>query len=247
MSDVFGSAGRVGYVAPSTCERLAKDFYQIVPDTLGLLIATLSISRINQDHVKRALEQIETAAMQLVDTGAEAVFSAGIPLVIEGGEAYDTELKDRLEQATGRPCATDFGTALSALRHLELENILLVTPFTDVFTEQIAGALRDSGMNVVGQAGLGYDRQSQYGLIPNSAPTTAIRRLMAEHEGVQGVYVPCGRIGDVLQISAMEEEFGVPVLTANQLMLWWSLGWAGMRPAVNGGGRLLEGLVEKSP
>lgn len=244
MSDVFGSAGRLGYIAPSTCERLAKEFYGVVPDDLGLLIATLPITRIHSDHVALALEQVERAAVQLAETGADAIFSAGLPLVLDGGgEPFDAELRQRLEDATGLPCGTDLGASLEAIRGLGLDDLVLVTPFTDDVTDRIVAALRAAGVGVLASSGLGHERQREYGLLPSSAPTEVIDRLLAEHPDARGVYVPCGRFGDVHAISALEKQFGLPVVTANQVVLWWSLRWAGLHPVVDDCGQLLAGLT----
>jgi maleate isomerase len=245
--EVFGSGGRIGYVAPSTCERVAKEFYQVAPADLALIIATLSIKRITQEEVDSALQQLEAAAMHLVVTGAEAVYAAGLPLVVAGGHTFDDDLRRRLEDATGLACGTDLSVALAALEELGLEDILLVTPFTQQYTEEIARVLADTGVNVLGSAGMGYDRQSQYGLLPDSAPRDAIRELLADHPGARGIYVPCGRIGDVRHISAWELEFGLPVLTANQLMIWWSLRQANAVPAIDDCGELLSRMRRLQP
>lgn len=239
----FGSAGRIGLIAPSTCERAAKEFYQVAPDDLGLLIATLPISRIAQDHVDAALARIEDAAAQLAATGAEAVYAAGLPLVVAGGEAFDRELVGRVERASGLPGAgTDYSVAQAGIRELGLRDVLLVSPFTQDYTGEIAGVLADSGIEVPGYAGMGHDRQLQYGLLPDTAPRDAVRELLARHPGASGVYVPCGRIGNVRDVSAWEQEFGIPVLTANQLFIWWALRQAGAAPVTDDCGELLTGM-----
>lgn len=243
----FGRAGRIGVIAPSTCERVAKEFYQVAPDDLGLLVATLPISQIRQDHVDAALAGVEAAAAQLAATGAEAVYAAGLPLVVVGGEAFDAELRRRVEEVSGLPgSGTDLSVALAGLRELDLRDILLVTPFTQEYTGRIAALLADCGINVLGYAGMGHERQIEYGLLPDSAPRDAVRELLARHPEARGVYVPCGRIGNVRHVSAWEREFGVPVLTANQLFIWWALRHAGAAPVPDDCGELLT-RMRRSP
>lgn len=247
MNPVFGAGGRIGYIAPSTAERVAKEFYEFVPDDLGLLIATLPIVKISDSDVEDALGRIEKRARQLVETGAEAVFSAGIPLALAGGgEKFDTQLRERLSRTTGMPCATDFGAALAALRSIGAERIALVTPFTADYTARISTALRESRIEVVAEKGLGYDTQKGYGMLSTSVIDDAIREVTGMASNIDAVYVPCGRIGSVDGLTDLEAELGIPVITANQIMIWWSLGITGLTPASGTGGALLNGLSQKA-
>ena len=219
----FGGGGRVGYVAPSTCERMAREFYAVAPPDMAMLIASLPISRLSRDHIDEALQRVRTAATQTVETGAEAVFASGLPLVIKGGLAFDRRLRDDLEQATQKACMTDLGVALAAMESLELEAVLLVTPFVQELNDGIVPILEQAGVHVVADVAMGYDRQNQYGFLPNSAPRAAARELLARHPDADGVYMPCGRVGNVLEITEWEAEFGMPVITCNQMTIWWAL------------------------
>ncbi|TFB75014.1 hypothetical protein E3O06_06680 [Cryobacterium glaciale] len=250
MSPIFGSAGRIGYIAPSTAERVAKEFYELVPEELGLLIATLPIVRISDSDVQHALDRIEKRARQLVETGAEAVFSAGIPLALAGGgEGFDTQLRERLSAATGVPCATDFGAALAAIRSIGAQKIALVTPFTVEYTTRISTALWESEIEVVAERGFGYDTQKGYGMLSTSMIDDAVRSVAGKASNIEAVYVPCGRIGSVRGLKDLEAELGIPVITANQILIWWSLNITGLAPTSDTGGALLNGLSEgsKSP
>ena len=118
---------------------------------------------------------------------------------------------------------TDLGIALAAIASLDLEKVLLVTPFTQEMNDGIVPILDEAGVHVLADTAMGYDRQSQYGFLPNSAPRLAARELLARHPDANGIYVPCGRIGNVLELTEWEAEFGLPVITCNQMTIWWAL------------------------
>ena len=237
---VFGSGGRIGYVAPSTCERLAREFYDVAPRDMALLIASLPISRLSRDHIEQALQRVRDAARQTVQTGAEVVFASGLPLVIQGGLAFDQQLRDDLEQATGKPAMTDLGIALAAMATLDLDRVLLVTPFVQELNDGIVPILEQAGVQVVADAAMGYDRQSQYGVLPDSAPLLAARELLARHPDAEGIYMPCGRVGNVLKLTAWEHELGMPVISCNQMTIWWALQQFGRCTASTACGTLLD-------
>lgn len=219
----FGSGGLLGYIAPSTCERAVREFYAVVPPTIGMLIASLPIVEVSADQATRALEQIESAARQLASTGADLVYAGGLPLILAGGLAFDAQLQDRLASASGRPAVTDLGVVLRAFRALGIDRWGLVTPFSEPWTARIAEVLAEAGFTVCGHRSLGLDRQIDYGKLPYGAARPAIEAVLADHPEIEGLYLPVGRVGHVGLIPDWEEEFGRPIVTANQSMIWWTL------------------------
>ncbi|MQB00738.1 MAG: hypothetical protein GEU78_10670 [Actinobacteria bacterium] len=237
--DVFGGHGRLGYIAPSTCERAAREFYGLAPDGVAMLIATLPIAQLSDTDVDAALAGIATAAEQLVQTGADIVFSAGIPLVLRSGIAGNRALRERLEEVTGCPVGTDLEATVDAIRAVAAERIVVVSPFKEELHTRYMPILGECGLQVLADVAMEYDRQIEYGKLPDDAPLEVAQRLVAEHPDVDAVYMPCGRIGNALEISRWEERLGRPVVTANQAMIWWTLQQFGVSSPSSVGGCLL--------
>lgn len=220
---VFGQAGRVGLIAPSTCERAAKDFYQVVPDDIGLIIASLPVAKIAASDVERALVGMDNAAKQLAETGADIIFSAGIPLVLAGGIEADKSLQERIQSVSGLTSMTDLCAALAALEAVNASRITLCTPFDEPTTERIAEVVSDAGFEVIASKGAGLMKQRDYAMLKNGAFAEMAVELAASSAGVDAVYIPCGRIGDVRLTAQIEEACKCPVITANGLFIWWAL------------------------
>lgn len=238
---VFGSGGRVGYICPSTCERFAREFYETAPADVALLISTLTISQINQEHVDRALAGIEQGARHLAATGADMIYAAGLPLLLRGGLTADRQLRESLERATGLPCMTDLTSILYACRQVNVERIVLASPFTDEINEQIASIFAEVGIHVLAHRGFGLDRQIAYQRLDLKAPEGLLKELFAKHPQAEGAFVACGRFGYVPDVTALEEMFGVPVLLANQVAIWWALDTLERATISSRGGHLLTG------
>ncbi len=236
---VFGERGRVGLIAPSTCERAAKDFYQAVPDDIGLIIATLAVSKISSNDVELALKGIETAAKQLADTGADIVFSAGIPLVLEGGIEADRRLKTQITSVSGLPSITDLNAALLALAEINATRIVLCTPFDTPTTDRIAEVLGEAGIEVLGSVGAGKMKQKDYALLKNGVFADMAYELVSANPKADAVYIPCGRIGDIRLTDALENRCRRPAITANGLFIWWALKTLKVNNPIEGYGKLL--------
>lgn len=235
---VFGSDGLLGYIAPSTCERAVREFYAAVPPTIGMLIASLPIVEVSADQATRALAEIEGAAHRLASTGADLIYAGGLPLILAGGAAFNAQLQDRLASASGRPAVTDLSVVLQAIRALGLDRWGLVTPFSEPWTARIAEVLFEADVEVCAHRSLGLDRQIDYGKLPYGAARGAIEALLADHPETEGLYLPVGRVGHVGLIGAWEQEFGRPIITANQSMIWWALNEFGHDASATGLGRL---------
>ncbi len=240
IEQVFGERGRVGLIAPSTCERAAKDFYQVVPDDIGLLIASLSVAKIASSDVDQALVGMDNAAKQLAETGADIIFSAGIPLVLQGGIEADRDLQARIESVSGLPSMTDLCAAIDAIAAVNASRIVLITPFDQVTTDRIAEVLSDTGIKVLASRGAGMMRQREYAMLKNGAFAMMAKDLVASSTGVEAVYIPCGRIGDIRLTEQIEEDCGCPVITANGLFIWWALKALAADCSIDDYGQLLK-------
>ena len=236
--EVFGSGGRLGYISPSTCERAAKEFYLAAPENVAMLIASLPISRVIQDHVDQALTRIEDAARQLADTGADAVFAAGFPLTLQGGPDFDAELRNKLEVASGLPVMSELSATVEAFNALACRTIGVVAPFREALTVRLAEVLASFGIEVVAHRSFDEERQSVIEQIPHSRTREAIRELLAERPDVDALYLPVGRINSLVLLEDWELEFSRPTVTANQIMIWRGLQQLGVK-AQHPYGRLL--------
>jgi maleate isomerase len=237
--ETFGDHGRLGYIAPSTCERAAREFYGLVPNGVAMLIATLSIAELSDAAVDAALTGIVSAAEQLRRTGADVLFSAGIPLVLRAGTAGNRALREHLEAVAGCPVGTDLEATVGALRAVSAERIVVVSPFKQELHTRYLPILAEYELQVLADVPMGYDRQIEYGRLPDHAPLKVAQELVAKHPDSEAVYMPCGRIGNALELSHWEERLERPVVTANQAMIWWTLKQFGVSSPSMGGGSLL--------
>ncbi len=153
-----------------------------------------------------------------------------------GGVEGEQAIRDAITLA-GLPAAvTTSGALVRALHHLGARRVGVATPYD----EDITGALS----RFLGEAGFEVSRTAHLGLhhhiwrVPAEETKDLVRRVC--DEDTDAVFVSCTNLPTYDVITELEEELGVPVLTANQVTMWSALAEMGLTP-VGPGQRLIEG------
>ncbi len=240
---MLGWRGSLGYIAPSTGERAIPEFYQFAPEGVAMLVTALTIHELTEEQMDRAVAQVEDKARHLAATGANALFFAGAPPVIVRPGRYDKEIIARMEAASGGlPSTTDLTVALEAFQHLGITRMVVATPFQESMNALLRRFLEGAGCKIVAMRGLGKLRNVEIAALPDYAPYQLASELVKEAPEADGIYIPCGRWGNPRVFEQVERDLHRPVVTANQITIWWALKTLGIAGPFNGYGRLLQTL-----
>ena len=195
-----------------------------------------------------ALEPVRAFAdPPLLDDAAELLAAAPLHAIGFGftsssyvrGAADDEALRERLEARTrGIPVAITSLSAVLGLRTLGALRVALVDPpwFSPELTELGADYFRAHGFDVVHAAAAALP-SDQRAIHPGQLFEWVRDHVPADAEAV---YIGGNGLRAVGAIQALEEDLGLPVLTANQALLWHLLRLAGTRVPVAGYGRLFD-------
>jgi maleate isomerase len=153
------------------------------------------------------------------------------------GAAEDEALRQRLEQRTrGIPVAICAAAAVQALRALDRDHIALVDPpwFSPELTALGAAYFRAHSFDVV-HAEAAELPSNQRAIHPGQLFEWVRYHIPPQAEAV---FIGGNGFRAVGVIAALEEDLQIPVLTANQVLLWDLLRLAGTRVPVTGYGQL---------
>jgi maleate isomerase len=183
----------------------------------------------------------------LVDDAAELLAAA--PLHAIGfaftsssyvrGAADDEMLRRRLEARThGIPVAISSVSAVLGLRALGARRIALIDPpwFSAELTSLGVDYFTGQGFAVIHAASAGVPSE-QRAINPGQLFESIREQVPA---GAEAIYIGGNGLRAVGIIQALEEDLRIPVLTANQVLLWHLLHLAGTHAPVTGYGRLFE-------
>ncbi|MBI4493850.1 MAG: hypothetical protein HY690_13745 [Chloroflexi bacterium] len=237
---MYGWRGLVGYVNPAVWGSPARDFQAMLPDGVGLLVATLSVERLADDELEREQQLQLRAAQALARNGAQFIIAGGGPMVVAGGPGRDVEIINALTEATGVRATTNLTAAVEALRALGARRIALASPFRDQVNERYGRFLAASGFEVAAIHGLQCASNREIGELDDYASYRAARAAAAAAGALDAIYLPCGRWPAASMIAPLEADLGSAVVTSNQACAWAALKALGVRDPVSGYGRLFS-------
>lgn len=158
-----------------------------------------------------------------------------------GGVASERELVGAMLEGGAPAAVTTSGALLEALRHLDVTRVGVATPYDTVVSNRLRGFLREAGFEVTSLVGLGLT--GRIWSVPYDATVQLVREAATAE--CEAVFVSCTNLRTYDVIASMEQELGIPVLTANQVTMWAALRRAGL-DAVPAGQHLLEANTGKS-
>jgi maleate isomerase len=145
--------------------------------------------------------------------------------------------------------------ATEGFRALEAERIALIHGpfFTDDFDQKGVAYFHERGFDVVHVSHLLPQIEVPHPNTGSVASPAQIYEWVRGHvpSSAQAVFIGGNAVRAIGVIAALEEDLSRPVLTANQVSLWYALGVAGVDVRVDNYGQLftrpLAGIAETTP
>ncbi len=152
-----------------------------------------------------------------------------------GGLAGEAALVAGMVEAGAPKAVTTSGAVIAAAHALGLKDVALVTPYDESVGAKLRAYLNEAGVEVTAQNDMGLT--GRIWTVPYEVTADLVRRTA--QCGGDAVFLSCTNLRTYDLIAALEQELGVPVLTANQVTMWAVLAAAGVA-AVGPGQSLLE-------
>lgn len=230
----------VGIVVPYDFA-LDRELWRWTPPGVNLLLTrtpyagmpvTLAQAKVVSDTVA-----VAEATRTVLESGPGVVAYACTSGSFVRGLEGERELVEAMVAAGAPQAVTTSGALLEALAHLGVGSVAVATPYDEAITLRLEEYLAAAGVHVTGGASLGLS--GQIWTVPYLETVDLVRRAAAA--GGEAVFVSCTNLLCYDLIAPLEEELGVPVITANQVTMWAALSRVDM-VARGHGQSLLTGL-----
>jgi maleate isomerase len=152
-----------------------------------------------------------------------------------GGLAGEAALIAAMIEAGAPTAVTTSGAVIAAAHALGLKKVAVVTPYDEAVGAKLRVYLNEAGLEVTAHNDMGLT--GRIWTVPYEI-TAAVARRTAQGGG-DAVFLSCTNLRTYDLIASLEQELGIPVLTANQVTMWAVLAAAGVA-AVGPGQSLLE-------
>jgi maleate cis-trans isomerase len=234
---------RIGFICPSVLETTIPNFVSFAPEGVGLCAITSNIRDWDRGEFERAMNQVVRDAQSLQTRGVDYIIFSGGPLLTSRGKGADTDLTDRMTEATGLPSTTTIMSAVRALKALDIHRLVVLTPFPEHVQKATLDFLRAHNLEVLADDSMNIGFRELHRVLPSDIYHRA-GKLLSAHPDAEGLYIPCPQWPAQKAVVAIEKDYGRPVVSCDPADFWMAFRALGIRDRIEGHGRLLHSLSE---
>ncbi len=236
----YGYRGKLGLIVVGPNPTPLPDISRMVPPGVLVLETRFHMEpRVELDVVSELYKELPGAAATMAEVGADAIAFACTAGALSGGVGWDKEEIRQMEsRSEGIPCTTTATAAYEAMVHLGWKKVVIATPYVEDINRLFHLFYTKSGFEVMKVKGLGIVSSYELAAIPPSKTYQLARDAFVP--GADGIFIACTTFRATDVIEQLEQDCGVPVITANQATAWQLLRMIGCNEPVNGFGSLLR-------
>ncbi|AEH24456.1 maleate cis-trans isomerase family protein [Pyrococcus yayanosii] len=218
---MYGWRGRIGLVVPSSNTTMEMELHSHLPEGVSLHTSRMPLKSITEEELLRMNALAVEAARLLTDAGVGVMIFGCTSGSFIGGADFEKNLEMKIEEEVNVPVFTTSTAVIEALRTLDAQSLLVVTPYTDAINEREREFLEANGFEVLDIRGLGIEDNLEVGRLE---PRVAYQLAKATFvEEADAVFISCTNLRTFEIIEPLERDLGVPVVTSNQASLWFAL------------------------
>lgn len=236
---------RLGLLVPAT-DHVSEPAFQemLAGHPVDVLVNRVALANpITFENLSRMIDDVTRATAQLLPDGRiDAIaFSCTSGTVAVGPEHVAAAIA---AGRPGTPFTTPITAAVKALIGAGCRRIAVLTPYLDEVNEPIRAFLEAHGLEVAAFGSFHLHTEPQIAGVPPQAILDAARAM--DGAGTDALFVSCTGMRGHTVLDVLEQATGKLALSSNQVQLWEALSLIGYDRPVEGFGRLLRSLGQRS-
>lgn len=245
----------IGMIVPSSnltmeteLPRMLAAREQVIPDDRFVFHAARArMQHVTPEQLQAMNAQAVRAAAELADARPDVVATACLVAIMAQGPGFHCSAEDditRTLRAEGAeaPVISSAGALLSAIAALRARRVAIVTPYMKPLTAAVVAYLEDAGVEVVDSLSLEVPDNLAVARLDPADLREHHRRL--DLTGADALVLSCCvQMPSLPSIEAVQDEVGIPVLSAATATTFRILSELGLETRVPGAGHLLSGGV----
>lgn len=242
---MYGWRARIGHINPSPATVGMEEWRMAAPEGVAFVGSRYAMDRNDRASHDQMLLELERAAREVASAGVEVIIQCSTMAAV----GRESEIRERIEAATGIPAITVLGSMVAALRQMGGRRIALATPYLDDQNAELAGYLASQGFEVLVAKGLQKERSVEFGSEEPRVFYQLGREVARSAPEADVLLLSCGNTRTFEVLEPLEWDTGMEVISSNQAALWNALRVAGVGEPIRGFGRLLarEGRCTADP
>ena len=243
----------VGMIVPSSnltmeteLPRMLAAREAVIPeDRFVFHAARARMQHVTPEQLVAMNAQAERAAAELADARPDVVATACLVAIMAQGPGYHCTAEDDITTAlraegAQAPVVSSAGALLSGITALGVSRVAIITPYMQPLTQAVADYLTDAGVEVVDSLSLEVPDNLAVARLDPADLREHHRKLdLSRAEAL--VLSACVQMPSLPAIQPVQDEIGIPVLSAATATTHRILTELGLDPRVPGAGALLAG------
>lgn len=209
--------------------------------------ARARMQKVTPEQLRAMNAQSVRAASELADARPDVVATACLVAIMAQGPGYHCTAEDDItrtlrDEGSEAPVISSAGALLAGISALRARKVAIITPYLKSLTQAVADYIEDAGVEVVDALSLEVpDNLAVARLNPDDLREHHRKLDLSNADAL--VLSACVQMPSLPSIQPVEEEVGIPVLSAATATTFRILSELGLAPRVPGAGRLLSGEV----
>ena len=213
----------------------------MLPAGVVALITRLELRGSSEPELLEMARHVEAGAGLLADAEVdEIIFHC--TAVSTFSSTMGTDIQHRIARASGKPTFSTSEAIVAGLKALKAKNIVLLTPYLPEVNARECAFLAHHGFNVLKQHGLGINSNKDMALLPEKIWLDLA--IEHQHPLADAYFISCTAVKSIEYLEKIEALLDRPVITSNQVMVWYALRKNGISQHRSGLGHLFDHALE---
>jgi maleate isomerase len=242
---------RIGLIVPSSNTTMETELprlfagLQPAPAEFTFHSSRVRMTSVTAEELTRMVEASVVAAEHLADMRPDVVAYACLVAIMTQGANYHVQAEHELSKAmassgAGAPVVSSAGALLAGIDALGARRVAVVAPYLKPLTRSVVGYLEAAGTHVVDSASLEVSDNRAVGCLPPERVLEAARTVSLD--GAEALVLSaCVQMPSLDLVEQVEQETGLPVLTAATSTAYVLMRRLGLPTLVPRAGALLDG------
>jgi maleate isomerase len=243
---------RIGQIVPSSNTTMETEIpamlharEKVEPERFTFHSSRMRMQKVTKEQLQAMDADSIRCAAELVDAHVDVLGYACLVAIMSMGEGYHRESEARLFAITEKeghptPVVTSAGALIAGLKALGAKRVALIAPYLKPLTGLVVAYVENEGIEVVDNISLEIADNLEVGRLDPLTLTRIYKDL--EMNGIDALVLSsCVQMPSLAAIPIVEEQCGLPVVSASICTTHQMLQRLGLKTYVPNAGSLLSG------
>lgn len=243
---------RIGQIVPSSNTTMETEIPAMLrareavePERFTFHSSRMRMKKVTKEELEAMDADSDRCAAELADARVDVLGYACLVAIMSMGKGYHRQSEARLHEVTvkegsGVPVVTSAGALVDGLKTLRAKKIAMVAPYLRPLTRLVADYIEAEGIEVLDSISLEIADNVEVGRRDPMALVEIYKGLKLDGADAL-VLSSCVQMPSLAAIPVVENECGLPVVSAAVCTTYQMLGKLGLKTHVPNAGSLLSG------